>query len=61
MAYISYFENGRRAVPERLRPLFREVYQAADGQLGFMNSMVPSAPEAATLPTELDVPAGPDR
>jgi len=59
MAYISYFENGRRAVPERLRPLFREVYQAADGQLGFMNSMVPPVPEAATLPTELDVPAGP--
>lgn len=41
LAYVSYFENGRRAVPERLRPLFREVYQATDSQLGFMSSVVP--------------------
>ena len=32
--YISYFENGKRAVPERLRPIFCEVFQASNEDLG---------------------------
>ena len=30
----SYFENGKRAVPERLRPIFCEVFQASNEDLG---------------------------
>jgi hypothetical protein len=26
--YISYFENGKREVPDRLKPIFRETFQA---------------------------------
>ena len=33
--YISYFENGKREVPDRLRPIFREAFQATDEELGF--------------------------
>ena len=32
--YISYFENGKRAVPERLRPIFCEVFRASNEDLG---------------------------
>jgi transcriptional regulator with XRE-family HTH domain len=32
--YISYFENGKRAVPERLRPILCEVFQASNEDLG---------------------------
>lgn len=33
--YISYFENGKRAVPDRLKPIFREAFQATDEELRF--------------------------
>ena len=33
--YISYFENGKRPVPERLWPIFREALQCAGEDLGF--------------------------
>jgi hypothetical protein len=39
--YISYFENGKRAVPERLRPIFREVFHSTDEALGFTANLVP--------------------
>jgi len=35
LQYISYFENGKRAVPERLKPIFCEVFQATNEDLGF--------------------------
>ena len=37
--YISYFENGKREVPDRLKPIFREAFQATDEELGFDNSV----------------------
>ncbi len=60
MAYISYFENGRRAVPSRLRPMLREVYQTTDARLGLADSseLQPVLP-APVLPSELDAPSGP--
>jgi hypothetical protein len=33
--YISYFENGKRAVPDRLKPIFCEAFHATDEDLGF--------------------------
>jgi transcriptional regulator with XRE-family HTH domain len=33
--YISYFENGKRLVPDRLKPIYREVFQCTDADLGF--------------------------
>jgi transcriptional regulator with XRE-family HTH domain len=46
--YISYFENGKRAVPERLRPLFCEVFQATNEDLGFTPALI--SPGLAKLP-----------
>lgn len=46
--YISYFENGKRAVPDRLKPLFREVFQATDQDLCFT--------EIGTPPTSVQFP-----
>ena len=39
--YISYFENGKREVPDRLRPIFREAFQATDEELGFAKALEP--------------------
>lgn len=39
--YISYFENGKREVPDRLKPIFRETFQATDDELGFTNAEEP--------------------
>ena len=39
--YISYFENGKREVPDRLKPIFREAFQATDEELGFINDPEP--------------------
>jgi transcriptional regulator with XRE-family HTH domain len=36
--YISYFENGKRSVPERLRPIFCEVFRASNEELGFTST-----------------------
>jgi transcriptional regulator with XRE-family HTH domain len=36
--YISYFENGKRPVPERLWPIFREALQCTDEDLGFADA-----------------------
>jgi transcriptional regulator with XRE-family HTH domain len=35
LGYISYYENGRRSVSDRLKPIFREAYGASDTDLGF--------------------------
>jgi transcriptional regulator with XRE-family HTH domain len=48
--YISYFENGKRTVPERLRPIFCEVFQATSEDLGFTTT---SAPHCLTKPPRL--------
>lgn len=34
-ALFSMYENGRRAVPDAYRPIFRELYRASDSELGF--------------------------
>ena len=39
--YISYFENGKRPVPERLWPIFREALQCTDEDLGFASATAP--------------------
>jgi transcriptional regulator with XRE-family HTH domain len=39
--YISYFENGKREVPDRLKPIFRETFQATDEELGFTKPLEP--------------------
>ena len=39
--YISYFENGKREVSERLRPIFREAFQSTDEELGFTSTANP--------------------
>ncbi len=36
--YISYFENGKRTVPDRLQLIFREALQSTAEELGFDNS-----------------------
>ena len=41
LQYISYFENGKRAVPERLKPIFREAFQATDEDLGLSSTLIP--------------------
>ena len=38
--YISYFENGKRPVPERLWPIFREALQCTGEDLGFAEAAV---------------------
>jgi transcriptional regulator with XRE-family HTH domain len=47
--YISYFENGKRAVPERLKPLFCEVFRATNEDLGFTSTLMP--PGLAKFPS----------
>ena len=37
--YISYFENGKRAVPDRLQPIFREALRSTAEELSFDNSV----------------------
>jgi tetratricopeptide (TPR) repeat protein len=51
--YISYFENGKRAVPDRLKPIFCEAFKATAQDLGFdaprpghSNTELPSLPTA---------------
>jgi transcriptional regulator with XRE-family HTH domain len=39
--YISYFENGKRPVPDRLWPIFREALQCTDEDLGFAGATAP--------------------
>ena len=39
--YISYFENGKRAVPERLKPIFCEAFQASNEDLGLAPILAP--------------------
>ncbi|MEV4563822.1 helix-turn-helix transcriptional regulator [Nonomuraea sp. NPDC049419] len=34
--YISCFENGRRAIPYRMRPIYLEAFGASDLNLGFV-------------------------
>ncbi len=49
--YISYFENNRREVPDRLKPIFREAFQATDDELGFTNDPEPfGTPSPPALP-----------
>ena len=36
--YISYFENGKRAVPDRLKSIFCEAFQATNEDLGLATS-----------------------
>ena len=50
---FSMFENGRRAVPDAYKPIFRELYRASDDELGFG----PAAEDAVGLPVP-GVPAG---
>ncbi len=50
--YISYFENGKRPIPDRLRPIFREALQCTDEDLGFA--------EAATSSSGIRLPNLPD-
>ena len=50
--YISYFENGKREVSERLRPIFREAFQSTDEELGFT-----STPNPLGLAKPPDLPA----
>jgi transcriptional regulator with XRE-family HTH domain len=59
IAYISYFENGKRSIPEKLRPIYREALQASDEELGFASttSVILTAPHASQL-TELPAAAG---
>ena len=46
--YISYFENGKRAVPDRLQPIFREALRSTAEELSFDNSV--SIASGANLP-----------
>ncbi len=39
--YISYFENRKREVSERLRPISREAFQSTDEELGFTGTANP--------------------
>lgn len=48
--YISYFENGKRPVPDRLKPIFREVFQSTDEDLGFAEAAPLSPGKLQGLP-----------
>jgi transcriptional regulator with XRE-family HTH domain len=51
--YISYFENSKRTVPERLKPIFCEVFEASNEDLGFTQAF--PMPLGRTLLPELPV------
>lgn len=47
--YVSYFENGKRAVADRLKPIFCEAFQATAEDLGLASSK--TLPASTTLPS----------
>lgn len=62
---ISMYENGRRAVGDEHRLLFREVYQTTNERLGLTEPRPPLAHEPSPLPapplrTKLLLPISPD-
>ena len=58
---LSMFENNRRAVPDRYRPVFRELYRATDEDLGISHEDARmSLPVPPALPADLPEQASPE-